>query len=329
MDRNDRSKALITLGADAPPEIEDALRRLSGVEVVSGAPEGALIVEGRVTKVRPEVVSIARVDDAASGRGRLWLVDGVLDDRAAARLEDLDVGFVDRGGRWWLPGLPRTETVTSHPSARKIRGPRVRMAQLLADHPGIGWTQRLLAERGNSTQQTAHRLLTGLERDGLVVRKGAGRSSQRLVENQRAFREWLAQTCSPGRGGLVRCYVPDPDHPRSIEVPLVLTGSHAASALGMPVMSGDGPPVYRARTTRAALEEVPSLLGGIRTGQGANLMLAPDLDDLAHLDAGRLPDGRAVAPPSRVMLDLHLEPRGAAASQVFRDLWSRRTEAET
>jgi DNA-binding Lrp family transcriptional regulator len=319
-----RSKAVVTLKDDVPAALEDALRKLPDVEVVAGSPEDVLIVDGRITSVRPGVVGLADAEAARAGRSRLWLVDGVLDRETATRLEDLEIGFVDRAGRWWLPGLPRTVTVLHRAAARRIRGPQIRMAQLLADHPGVGWTQRRLAERANSTQQTAHRLLTKLEEDGLVTRDGAGRSSRRTVEDQRALWDWLARACAPGRGGLLRCFAPDPLRLPQIEVPLALSGSHAADVLGVPVISGERAPVYRARTTRAALEEVPAMLGGIRTAQGANLLLVPDLDDLAHLDARRLSDGRLVAPPSRVMLDLHLEPRGGATSEVFRELWTRR-----
>lgn len=317
----------MTLTDDAPLALQQALQRLDRVGVLVSAPENAVIVEGRVTKVRPRVVSIAQAEAAHAGPARLWLVDGVLDRGLASRLEDLDIGFVDRGGGWWLPGMPRTSIVGSRSSQRRMRGPQVRMAQLLADYPGVGWTQRMLAERANSTQQTAHRLLNALEDDGLVLREGAGRSSQRVVRDARALWEWLERACAPGRAGVLRCFVEDPARLRSIEVPLVLTGSRAADAMGLPVISGDRPPVYRARTTRTGLEEIPSMLGGIRTSQGANLLLAADVDDLAFLDARPLPNGGVVAPPSRVMLDLHLEPRGAATAQVFRDLWLRQVSA--
>jgi len=318
-----RSKPLVTLSRDTPAAISDALATLESVDVLTDAPETAIVTHGAVTKARPEVVGLRKVAEAAPGSSRLWLVDGVLDDAAAARLEDLSIGFVDRNGRWWLPGIDRTATSAPAPSRLRMRGPQIRLAQLLADHPGTDWTQRLLAERGHSTQQTAHRLLTRLEHQGLVERAGAGRSSRRFVADIRRFREWLARTCAPGRAGLLRCYVPDPLDLADAGVPLALTGSHAADALGMPVMSGRRPPVYRARTTRAELEDLPSMLGGVRTPSGANLLLLADLDDLAHLDAHDV-GGRLVAPPSRVMLDLHLEPRGAATAAVFLDLWSRR-----
>lgn len=321
------SKPLVALSRDAPVVLADALATLEGVDVLTEAPETAILTHGSVTRADPEVVGLEEVAEAAPGSSRLWLVNGVLDDAAAARLEDLDIGFVDRNGRWWLPGVARTATSAPPGPQRRMRGPQIRLAQLLADHPGTEWTQRLLAERGHSTQQTAHRLLTRLEHEGLLERAGAGRSSRRFVADTRRFRAWLAHTCAPGRASLLRCYVPEPLNLADVGVPLALTGSHAADALGMPVMSGRRPPVYRARTTRAGLEELPSKLGGVRTPSGANLLLVVDLDDLAHLDASDV-GGRLVAPPSRVMLDLHLEPRGTATAAVFLDLWSRSDSRE-
>jgi hypothetical protein len=319
-----RSQALVALADDAPVALQEALEGLRDVDVVASAPGNVVVVKGRVTEVRPEVVPLAKAESAQTGRARLWLVDGVLDRQLASRLEDLDIGFVDRAGHWWLPGMPRTATSGPRSVKRRIRGPQIRMAQLLADHPDIGWTQRLLAKRANSTQQTAHRLLNTLAHDGLLVREGAGRSSRRLVRDTPGLWEWLERTCTPGRAGVLPCFVEDPSRLPPIQVPLALTGSHAADAMGLPVISGDRPPVYRARTTRAGLEDVPSMLGGIRTAQGANLLLAADPDDLAFLDGRQSACGVLIAPPSRVMLDLHLEPRGRATAQVFRDLWMRR-----
>jgi len=53
----------------------------------------------------------------------------------------------------------------------------------------------------------------------------------------------------------------------------------------------------------------------------ANLTLIADPEHLAGSDARTDGDGRVTAPPSRVMLDLYLEPRGEAAVGVFLDLW--------
>jgi hypothetical protein len=69
------------------------------------------------------------------------------------------------------------------------------------------------------------------------------------------------------------------------------------------------------------LEQIPQALGGFRTERGANLTLIADPEHLASSDARTDADGRVIAPPSRVMLDLYLEPGGEAAVGVFLDLW--------
>jgi hypothetical protein len=324
-----RSQSLVTLERGVDPALVDALRDISEIDVVVDAPQSVVMTATGATAVAPAVVTVDDLErpPRTSGRTALLLIEGVLDAAAAARLEDDGIGFVDRSGRWWLPGTPRspttsTPTTTSQP--RRMRGPRIRMAQLLVDHPGHEWTERRLADRARSTQQTAHQLLSWLERHGYVERIGTGRSSHRRVADPRPLAAWLIQVAAPPRGGLLRCYVPDPDDLEELHVPLVLTGASAAAAVGFRVLTGTSAPIYRARTTRAVIDEIPSELGGFRTDRGHNLSLLADADDLAYLDATRLEDGRLVAPPSRIMLDLALEPRGRNAMAAFMDLWLAR-----
>jgi hypothetical protein len=323
MDIN-RSNVFVALKDDVDSRLVDALRRLAGVDVSVGAPQNAVLTPTATTAVVPGSSTLEDLDVQTAGtRPPLLMIEGVLDRAAAARLEDRGVGFVDRAGRWWLPGLPKS-TTASHPEPRHprtMRAPQIRMAQLVADHPEQEWTERGLAERGHSTQQTAHRLMTSLEGQGYLERIGAGRTSRRRMVDTRGLRAWLARVATPPRGGLLRCYVPDPHDLTDLHVPLALTGAAAAAAIGRPVLTGNTPPIYRARTTQAVLEEIPAEVGGFRTDQGHNLALLADVDDLAHLDARQLPDGRLIAPPSRILLDLSFAPRGKAAMDVFLDIW--------
>ena len=102
---------------------------------------------------------------------------------------------------------------------------------------------------------------------------------------------------------------------------MVLTGALAAEGMGLPVLTGMQRPLYRVQASGENLEQIPQALGGFRTERGANLMLIADPEQLASSDARTDGDGRVTAPPSRIMLDLYLEPRGEAAVGVFLDLW--------
>jgi hypothetical protein len=105
---------------------------------------------------------------------------------------------------------------------------------------------------------------------------------------------------------------------------VVLSGAAAAERLGLPVLTAPPRPLLRVAVGHEELEEVPAALGGFRTERGANVTLVADPDRLALADLREDRDGRPIAPPSRVMLDLYLEPRGEAAAEVFLDLWGSR-----
>jgi len=65
------------------------------------------------------------------------------------------------------------------------------------------------------------------------------------------------------------------------------------------------------------------MLGGVRDEAGANAVLIDDRGGLGRREAQRSSTGALVAPPSRVMLDLWLEPRGHAAVDAFLELWNQ------
>jgi hypothetical protein len=89
----------------------------------------------------------------------------------------------------------------------------------------------------------------------------------------------------------------------------------------VPVATAQAPPTFRADCGPERLEDLPALLGGFRTDEGATATLLADPGRLGHVDARRLDDGTLVAPPSRVMLDLLLESRGTSTAELFADLW--------
>jgi len=299
------------------------------MEVLEEAPETAVIVPGgafpvEVTAVgRDELKTILATHQAP--RARLLVIDAVLDDDTAARLEDAGINYVDAARRAWFSGQSRTamsrEARTRAP--RSLRAGSLRLAQLLADHPGEPWTERSLAARGGSTPVTAHSLLNRLEGEDLVERRGRGRATKRRVGDPAGLRRWLARNGRPSRVRRLACFVPDPSGIPSSVIghAIVLSGAAAAERLGLPVLTATPRPLLRVAAGQEELEEIPAALGGFRTERGANVTLIADPDKLALTDPGEAPDGRLIAPPSRVMLDLYLEPRGEAAAEVFLDLW--------
>jgi IclR helix-turn-helix domain len=321
--------ALITLRSDVDLQVADALGRLPDVDVVRDAPESAVVIAGQAFPVEAGVVESRELAgllerEKSDGR-RMLMIKAVLDDATAARLEDADIGFVDATGRAWLPGQTLTKRVSDRlPTRRRaLRAGSLRPAQLIADHPEEAWTIRRLAERGGSSEVTAHRLLKTLEDARLIERHGRGRGMERRVIDIEGVRRWLAEHGRPSFPQRLSCFVRDPNAlPTAIAGHgMVLTGALAAERMGLPVLTGMQRPLYRVQASGEDLEQIPQVLGGFRTERGANLTLIADPEHLASGDARTDTDGRVIAPPSRVMLDLYLEPRGEAAVGVFLDLW--------
>jgi hypothetical protein len=226
----------------------------------------------------------------------------------------------------WNRDRTKRAASPAHRPRRALYGPSIKLAQLLADHPGEPWSERGLANCGHTTQATAHRLLSRLEEEGLVEREGRGRASVRWVRDPVLMRRWLAREARPTRAVLLSCFVSDPfDLPTVVGRNFAITGAVAAARLGLPVTTERSRPLVRVNVAEDELEEIPQALSGFRTEDGANLTLIADPDRLAFVDNRRpmRPEG-LIAPPSRVMLDLYLEPRGEAAVEVFLDLWGDR-----
>lgn len=322
---------LITLTSASDPQIAASLKRFEDVDVAVDAPQSVVITD---TKAVPVQIALASGDDVAGflsrgrpGRPLFLLVNAVLDDEMAARLEDAGVGYLDGSGRRWLWGGERTQRArTGATGGRRTLYPAsIRLVQLLADHPDEPWTQRGLAQRGRASQPTAQRLLSRLEALGLVERKGQGPASARWVRDPIEMRSWLAQEGRPRRVARLDCFVRDPTRlPQLPGRSFALTGSAAAREIGFTVHTAEVDPTVRVNVAEDELEAIPEAFGGFRTESGANLTLIADPERLAFIDPIQDPGGRLIAPPSRIMLDLFLEPRGDAAAAVFLDLWGRR-----
>lgn len=321
---------LIATASDVDSRALVILRKLYNVEIAENSPQSVLITEDAVSPVRISLVEADEIGDrvrAEQSENELLVINGVLDDATAARLEDANASYIDVAGRRWLRNWARTARAseTKTEGRRRLYAASVRLAQLLADHPQEPWTERGLARRGQTTQTTAHKFLGRLESEGLLLREGRGPSTQRWVRDPLAMRTWLARQARPRKVARLACFIEDPERPRkTVGRALALTGAVGAAKIGMPVMTRAVTPMMRVSVRPEELEDVPEALGGFRTEQGANLILVADPDRLAFIDPITRPDGRLLAPPSRIMLDLYLEARGEAAVDVFLDLWGEK-----
>src|SRR5205809_337562 len=87
------------------------IRDLKGVKIVKRAPESAAIVRGSAFPIELEVAGRDDWEERLSSlppKTLLLLLNAVLDDEEAARLEDVGIGYIDPTGRWWIPGSDRT-----------------------------------------------------------------------------------------------------------------------------------------------------------------------------------------------------------------------------
>ena len=322
---------ILALANDVDSRALGILRELDDVKIVESSPQTVLITDDSVAPVRIALVEANEIGSRARAEhsdDELLVINAVLDDDAAARLEDANASYIDVAGRRWLRSWRRTKRASEHAVARgkrRLYAASVRLAQLLADHPQEPWTERGLARWGQTTQTTAHRLLGRLEGEGLLLREGRGPSTLRWVRDPIAMRSWLARQARPRKVTRLPCFIEDPERPRkAVGRMLALTGAAGAAAIGMPVLTQAATPTMRVGVTAEELEDVPETLGGFRTESGPNLILIADPDRLAFVDVATRPDGWPLAPPSRIMLDLFLEARGAAAVDVFLSLWSDR-----
>jgi len=207
---------------DDPVKIEgplkaDALRILQGVPgftaVRSGSltqPDVTLTVADRETRLLVEFKSRANaatawqmVHIARSHPGiPLLLVANESTAEAREILREHGVALVDGMGNAdiSLPGLlvaidgtrTPTRTPTEHPPTR-LRGKAGVAAQALLLEPEREWGVQELAERSRISTALAHRVLTRLEREGVMEVGGAGPSRVRRVTDRAALLDLWAE----------------------------------------------------------------------------------------------------------------------------------------
>ena len=96
---------LIAIAGDADSRALGILRKLDDIEIVENAPQSVLITEDTVSPVRIALVEADEIGDRARAEqsdDELLVINAVLDDAAAARLEDANASYVDVTGRHWM-----------------------------------------------------------------------------------------------------------------------------------------------------------------------------------------------------------------------------------
>jgi hypothetical protein len=316
-------RTTVAIAEDIRDPWRTGLESVPTVDLLLQAPASALLSGGVVQALEVRRITgrdAQHLDELAEPMAGLLLlvVEAVLDDASAMRLEDRGIAYADAAGRAWVPGAPRS--APAQPKRRRMRTSSIRAAQLIADHPDTTWTEPMLAKRAQVSSGTAHNLVRDLLSSNLVQRDGEGTAGVRSRDT-RGLRRWIVAQARLEQPYMVSCYIPDVED-LAIEidgVPLIRSGAEGARLLGVPVVSSIQRMLLRVPIS-SGLEDLPARLAGLRTAVGANVVLVADRDRFAASDA-RLVHGVWVAPPSRIAVDLTLEPRGNAASSVFLDLW--------
>jgi hypothetical protein len=322
----------VVLGQEVDPRALDVFEGVPGLRLATGAPQSAIVTDKDLIPVEVNVVDVEGIsgyfERPAPTKPLLLAINAILDSRTAAHLEDMGINYVDAAGRFWARGEARTTYANSrqiHRGRQRLSAPAVRLSQLLADHPFETWSERGLATRGRSTQATVHRLFVRLDREGVIRREGKGRGALTRVGDPLTMRYWLAREARPRSARVLSCFLREPHAlPDLPGRSFALTGAAGAAALNMPVATETANPMFRVNVNNDELEGIPEALGGFRTTEGANVTLIADPDRLAFVDRDAAAARHFTAPPSRIMLDLFLEPRGEATVGVFLDLWGDR-----
>jgi hypothetical protein len=223
-----------------------------------------------------------------------------------------------------------TEAAKAPPSGRTsgIGLVGVRAIQTLVTFPNAAWAVVELANVAAVSAGEAHKVLTVLEREGLVEARGRGPSRHRQIRDLGGLLDWLADqprarrvyrhlTCS--------LYARTPaDLAKRASASLDARGISHAFTAGLAAMLLQGGPtsvprsVLRVEPNRS-LEEVADVLGAERTERGANLTLWSD-DGLVGTHGRVRHEDTWLAPPVRVYLDLMGDRRGADAAAHFREV---------
>ncbi len=269
--------------------------------------------------------------------GAVRLVVGTTSPGLRAALERRRISWLDARGVAHLVahgvdrtfGQPRRLDVAS---ARDRPGLRlghatVRAVQLVLDGALEQWGVSVLADRSAISMGSASNLLHGLSHLGFLEAVGVAPHLHFEVRDRAGLAEWfLAQPAVRARRARAEAFVyaRDPlDLARrlarsTIADQIALSGGLAA------VVSGAG--MTAVPTARVWVDPTLDLVDAIdalevdSTSAAPNVVLLQDIGRVATLDR-RVVDAIPVAPPSRIWVDLHDEPRGEDQAVIYRETY--------
>jgi hypothetical protein len=335
--------ATIELERDVPDRTREILTALPGLTIRRGRANSTLQANGRswpVTLVSGGFGSYATSTvpmlAAFAGGGLGFVVAERLPERARKELETAGCAYADDTGAAHIDVPGFYLHVEGRPGRRQTADPTpagigvvaVRTIQSLLAEPARQWSVADLARVTACSTGEAHRVLTRLQREGLITANGRARSLRRTVRAPSELLDWLATAPSARRmreRQYAFVYVSDPAklastisaHGLHAKLSMAFSGVAAAHLFGVKVTTAV--PVTMLRIAPSVtLADAGSRLQVELVDSGPNVVLVRDLGEVgthARQFNGPVP----LAPPVRVWLDMLDEPRGEDAAALFRE----------
>jgi hypothetical protein len=324
-------------GAVLEAEVLRVLRQVPGLEVTAepgdrdGRPDFLLRYGGRRTHVVAEVKRQANAATAwqlvhyaeALGKRPVILIADHTTEEARQILTDHGIGVVDGLGNAHieLPGLLvhlEARPVRRQPAAApptRLRGKAGAAAQALLLHPDRRWRVGDLATAAGVAKGLAHRVLSRLEREGVVTAEGSGPNRTRGVTDKTALLDlWAEENVDRPRRTTAYLLVQTPRQlvetlGRNLEragVDHALTGAAGASLVAPFVTAVPVADVWV--TVAAARDELYHAAQADAVTEGPNVVFLQAKDNVP-LTFRERHSNLWVADPFRLYLDLRRDPR--------------------
>src|SRR5262252_5906124 len=317
------SHAVVHLGSAIPDQVRGILAALPGVSVRVADGPNRLVVGDRTYPLaivsgglRPFARTTAPMLAApADRRAELgFVVAGRLPEHVRRELEEAGCAYADATGAAHIavPGFflhvhgDRARSRTHVPAPAGIGVTGVRVVQVLLGDARRHWSVADLAREASCSAGEAHRVLTRLEREGLLEAHGRARSLRRTVADPGGLLDWLASVPSARR---IRerlhayLYAASPAdlittiglRGSEADLAYALTGAAAASALGVTATTALSVAAVRVAPDVSLLQACAAL-DAEPADRGANIALISDLGRLG-VHARQNCGPNVVAPP--------------------------------